>query len=254
MNQNKTIISKISNNIFLLLTILILSFIWINYYIRNLYVSLMSAIIVLAFFCIIYYPIRIFLNRKKTSSKYSTLQKTDLKTQLLLGTYLENIKLISKIFSLGILTQTENNNHYISSNNEDIFLLFNSENITEQDIIQSVKLRKSDFVKVFCINTPSFPRIKNLQISVYDLDKILDEINKNNLTIDKNVVLEKTAKLSLKDYLCIIFCNKRSKGYFCFGFLLLFSSLFTPYHTYYIIIGTIMLIVSIFSRFNKIFN
>lgn len=254
MKTNQTHLSRISNNIFIIFAIFSLIFIWLNYYLRNLTLSLYSSIVIVLFFCVIYYPIKFRINKKNNSKQNTLLNKENLKTQLLFNKISENIELISKAFNLVDLTPTQDNNHFLANNSEDIFLIFNKEMITEEDITSAIKNRENDNVTIFCISATKFVELNSLTIKIIELRDIYKKLDEKKIKIYNNINIKKSTKLRAFDYFCIILCKERSRGYLGFGLLLIFSSLFTIYHTYYIVIGTVLILLSIYTRFNKRFN
>lgn len=250
--NNKTLFSSISNTLFLLLTILIISFIWVNYYIHNFYLSLFSSFLIVCGFSIIYFSLKSFKNKKVNQKNKLKLKHEELKTTLIFNTNSVNSIIISKLFNYNKLTPTEKQNQF-TYNDQDIFILLYKEKITEEDIIGTLKTRINNSVKIFCIEYTCNIAINKIDIEIIDLSQIENQLNINPIKIEP-ITLKKTPKLSLFQYLCIIFNKTKSRGYFGFGLLLILTSLFSPYYTYYLIIGTLLLLVSIYSRFNKKFN
>lgn len=251
MQYKKTLLSQISNYCLLLIVITILSFIWINYYVRNLKISLVSSIIILITFCIIYFPTISIFNSKNFKKKERLKKITQLKNELIFGSALDNAKIISKYLNIELIP-TKNPNHY-KHNNQDVFIAFEKNIITEEDIIKILKSRTSNNITIYCIEKDYNINIESINLNIITIDKIQSFIIKDN-KFTSMYQPKKSAKFTAKDYICIILNKNRSKSYFGFGLLLIISSLFTIYHIYYIIMGTILLILSIFSRFNIFFN
>lgn len=254
MDIRKTIISKISNIIFLISTILVLSFIWINYYLRNMNNSIVVSILITIIFCFIYFPIKATLNMKKNSEHNIESEKNATKTQLLLS----NDSIVSSIlldaFNINA-TQDNSSQHYVDINNEvDVFFLFNSQILNEEDIIRVYKTKHFNHIKIFCIEKINFPQDKNCTFEILELNEIYNALKQQNIVFPTTYNIKNKPKLSLKLILCTLFNSKKSKGYFWFGLMLIFSSLFTPFQIYYIVSGTILILIAVFSRFNKIYN
>lgn len=251
--NTKTYFSKISNAIFLIFSILILSFIWLNYYLRNFKISLISSILITSVLSIGYF---IFQTIKTKSSKSKLLNskiKENIASSLIYSTHKDNIDLICELFDIVCLKVIDN--HHIISQNADIFIFFEKEQLEQENLVAFLKNRQTNTLQIFCINScnPNLD-LKGIKIEIFTIDDITPKAVTQNNAILHYECFEKKPKLKLKNYLCIILNKDRSKGYFSFGILLLVSSLFTIYHTYYIVMGTILLLLSIYSKFNSRFN
>ena len=254
MDIKQTHLSKISNTIFLIGIIFFINFIWINYYLKNINKSIISSITISLTFCIVFFIIKKIVTNKKRNSLDTKNNIEHLKKQLLFGKDNEILPHICKAFESFDLTPI-NNNHYVDNkNNIDYYFMFFTPIINETDVIYIIKNAEYKNIKVFCIESTQFPRIKNYTIEVFDTNKISKKLKEKNTFIDNYINIQKKPKLSINDIMCVVLNRKKSKQYFLFGILLIFTSLFSPYIIYYNVIGTLMLLLSLYSRFNKKFN
>ena len=252
MNTHKiTKFSKISNAIFLIISIFLLFFIWCNHYIKNIKTSLFSSIIFILSFLIIVLPINRVLNHKKSAKN---LQKKKIEITINNLLFSSNDQILSlfqnilKYNSANIISQ-----NHIYLDNKDIFFLFAEETPTEQDILSALKCRQSNIVEIYCINQPSnFRFFCDINIQFVDITTIQQLFDDHNIVFNENK--SKKSKIRFNDILRTIFSKEKSRTYFNFGILILLSSMFTPYNIYYIVMSTILIIASIFCRFNTIFN
>jgi len=255
MYSKRTILSKISNLFFLIITLFLLSFIWINYNIHNMKISIVSGLIISIAIFIIFLIINKFLSKKNNCKFNNQNQITYLKNQLLFGNDQLSIQTICQAYNFTNISITDQPNHLLDNiNQKDLFFVFDSETIQESKIINILKNKKHNYLEIFCINTTQFPLQKNLQITFQNINDIYKTLLNKNCIIDYNIKIQKKTKYHLKDILSTIFGKAKSKNYFWFGLLLLFSSLFSPFNIYYIVVGTILLLLSIYSRFNRNFN
>ena len=256
INIKETKFSKISNIIFLTTTTFIISFIWINFYIKNTKYSLISSTIIALCFFTLYLVIKYYKNKIYLKAENTSKQLESLKVYLLYGSYTNIIETISKAFNLTNLSITDNNKHYIDNdNNKDIFLFFDKEIIDEEEFISSQKNKVNNNIEIYCIdNIPSFNTIENVNINIITIKQIHQKLLEKNIIPDQNIKLKKTTKFKLKEALSIILNKAKSKTYFIWGLILIFLSLFTIYYVYYNIIGSLLLLLSVYSRFNKRFN
>lgn len=254
MNSKKSVFSQISNFIFIISIIFILSFIWINFYLRNIQNSFSCAIIISVTAIIILTPIKISIEKKQVNSLSKKNTTKYLKDQLIFGNDRINIKSLCTAFNINNLSTTNTENHYIDhASKTDYFFLFNSEMLSDSDFIFVSKNKLYNNIQIYCIDSPNFS-INDINISINRISDIEKTLKQTNIIINQNIKPNLKAKISLKDVLCVIFNKKQSRSYFWFGIMLIFSSLFSLYSTYYIISGTILILLSIFARFNKKFN
>lgn len=246
-----TIFSKISNIVFLFLSIFCLFFLWSNFYIKNFSISLICSVIVIITASIIYFTINYHLNKSRSQKNNKIKNIEHFQTQLLYSSD-ENISnLITTVYNLDVKNVIKN---HIITKTSDYYFCF-TRDITEFDIIEFIKNRETDDITIFAINNlKSYQTIENVKIKVITISEFFNQKNDKNIDLKSNIIVEKKAKIRFKDIIRVVLCKERSKGYFGFGLLLIFSSLFTPYNIYYQVVATLLIILSIFSRFNHYFN
>lgn len=245
--------SHISNIIFLFFTIFCIFFIWCNYYSKNFKISFWSSIIVVLTVLLIYLPIK-NINLKTTKSSRSLKQNFDnfcIQLQFNKNSIIHNF--IIKLFKISNC-EIINNEHIIDKDNKIDYFLYLTEQISQQDIFNIYKNSMYYNIKLIVYNPLStFIKIKGYNIEIYDNKKLFDISKHNNIKIENTVEFEKN-KLSKKDIFNVIFSKSKSKNYLCIGLITLFSSLFTRFSIYYIIISTILFLLALYSRFNITFN
>lgn len=97
--------------------------------------------------------------------------------------------------------------------------------------------------------------ISNLKINILYQDTIINLMSKNNIyPIEKSSVKKMPVQTKISKYLKLKtqgLSNKHFKEFFFSGISLLFLSLIVPFSNYYLIIGSFLLIISIFLLFKK---
>ena len=253
--NNITKFSKISNVLFLILSIFCLSFIWCNYYVKNLRISLYSSIIIVICLSIIIF---IYYNTKNKKSNYKTktnLRLEQLKNFLLYNNQIDTISLLSHIINLEKFEKINTEHYYSQLENCDIYFLFYDDNILTNKLFKIYKSRITINLKIYCIKKPNFKNlIENINMQFIDINEIMSIINEKNILLNNNIKIINKPKFSLKGILCIVLNKSKSKSYFTLGVLLLFSILFTIYNIYYIISSSILILLSIYCRYNTKFN
>lgn len=249
METKTTIFSKISNFLFLILIIFCLTFLWINYYIKSIKLSFISAILICSAFIIIYQPTKQFINKKKSKKNKELNDFNNFKLQISYCKYTDIIDILKDYLNIKNYKQISEN-HFFINQTYDLFFYDNNSNI--KDIFRQ---RKSSNIKIFAFSEIKLDiKANNIDIEIINLDTLYKINNIANYNIPNIINIKKTNKYSLKDIFCIVLCKEKSKSYFWLGLLILFSSLLTPFNSYYIIYSTILFFLAIFSRFNPFFN
>ena len=136
----------------------------------------------------------------------------------------------------------------------DLFICL-QENISPNDIQSIYQNRETNEIIIVCLSKfDLLYNIENMNVTFLDLQSLYLFYQENNINTLLCVNQIKKPKYRIKDIFCIVLNKEKSKSYFWLGIVLLFSSLFTPFSTYYIVVSTILFLLSLFSRFNKIFN
>ena len=227
---------------------------WCNFQIKNLKITLYCSIIFIIAFTIIY---TIIARHRYKKSSISSAEKA--KTETLINNLLyqseNNIaELFEQLLELKNLIKISNNHYYNHNHKKDIYLLFHNNIITQQEIIEYIKSRKSDSIDIYCINFEFNLAFENLNIEFHNIDHILKLTTDNEICFNYDVNIKNKPKYSIKSILCIVLSKSKSKSYFWLAILLLLTSIITPYNHYYSIVATFLFILSIFSRFNPFFN
>ena len=251
----QTKFSKLSNLIFLTFTTFVISFVWLNNYISSLRLALISSIIISLFFFISYLVFKHYQNKIYTQKYNNKSQLEELKIYLSYCNNTEIIELIKSTYQFDNLKIISNYHYLDLDKNADIYLLFEKETLTNEDFTKIYKNRITNNLNVFCINyLPNYPKLENTTLEVFNLLDINEKLISNNIKLNNSAKLKIKPKLMAKDILCITLNRSKSRNYFLFGILILFSSIFTPYYIYYTVIGTLLLLLSLYSRFNNKFN
>ena len=252
MTKKRKIITLTSNTIFLSFAVFLFSFIWLNFYIKKFSLSLLVSLIITIIFAVIF----IYINYKKDiKSKYKDELNTFYeytKLQLIYGKYdlinnfilsLYNIKNYKKI----------TDNHY-QTNSKDVFIMFEKEEILKDDFLKIIKASQLNNILIFCIKCTQKANLNSINCNVYNFDDIFNKMKSENKLIDLKIELQENKKLSLKEIFQHVFNKKYSKKFFFLSVLLTISSIFTPYTIYYLICSSLVLLLSIYCRFNKKYN
>lgn len=252
MNYKKTKLSLISNTLFLSISILLLTFVWVNFYTHNLSLSLFLGLM----FTIIFTIMFIIFTKKKldkeNSIKSNKLNYEETKNHFLFSSYNNISQLLVKLYKLNNIKYI--NNYHYTSHNCDIYLFFEDETLDNKYLIKLLKEHNHNKILIFCFNYKIDLEIENIVIEFINIDNIINKLKEEKIEIDNLLKIKPKQKVNLNLILNISLNKEKSKTYFIFGLFMIFSSLFSPFTVYYIISGTLLIILSIYSRFNNRFN
>ncbi len=259
----KTLNFILSNTLRLCL-IFLLYFIWFRYFLDSLVWSVvLTAFLTLATDLVL----RIITKRKNVKVN---LKKEELaRAEGFSNGFIFNTKTASLNFYYELLSEnfkTIKKSEYIVFEKENkkfiLFPYYKYNNLTVEDIIYVFnKVKQTNCDEVFlCVNEVDEMSLKimsKLPIKITILDKY-DSYEKLMKTYNKfpNTLFnfQTNPKLTFKGFLSLSLNKKRAGGYIFASFILLLSSLFVKITIYYLIMSSILLILSIFSYTNSIFN
>ena len=254
MNIKTTKLSKFSNKIFLIFNILILSFIWCNYYLKNFSLSFFSSLIITITFSIIYLTINKYLIIKKTIKENQKTIKEDFRKYLYFCNQQELINLIKNTYKFDNIL-TINQNQYQLDDGTNLYFIYNNPIINHIDMYNIFKSCTNNKIQIFCFDyDKNIIFCENFNIQFITFNELYEQISNNNIKTNTTFNIKKSNKLSMKSLLCIVLSKSNSKKYFKLALLLLLAQIFTPYKIYYIICSSILILISIYCKFNTKFN
>ncbi len=255
--MSKFKIINLIDKLFVTITIFLIIFAWINFYIQNLWITfVLSLIFSSACVFVLYY----FLDKsqqKENIKKDSISKINDNFLYFRLLSHEKKLSLLNSILSLDYETSIINSTLTYSSVNKKhlVIIATNLEKIDQNELINLLSEYsdiKIDCIDIICsdfdtnINTKIF---KDKEINLVNKTKLYNEFFKqhdlypNSDNIDKSI-----NKLKFIDILRAVFAPRKAKSYFFCGLILIFSSIILPYNTYYIIVGSMLLLFSIICK------
>lgn len=248
---------------FRLLIIFLISFVWIRYFVDNLWLSLFLTFVATFLIDFIFKYFKKKKNNKKQISDENSKQIQEYISSLV---FADNLYVVDYFYNLTLLKhKAVKTTRYvkIESNNKTLILypFFTYKDFTVDDLIYIInKTKKEKPTKIIiCTNTidgNTLKIAKKIPIKV----EIVNGIDTYNLLMKEYNYFPKIIKLfpeptlNYKDLISYALNKKRTKGYFISSVLVLFSSIFVPYKIYYLIIASILLVLSLVSYFNPRFN
>lgn len=252
--MSKFKIINLFDKVFVSIAIFLTCYAWINFYIRNLWSTfILSLILSFAIVFLLYH----FLDKKqaKNQTKKKTIENTN--TYYLAFRLLSNEKkldLINTILSKKYKTERHEKYLILTQDNKKniVVLATNFEKITENDLFNILsEYNDIDFDEINIICNQFLPNINtkifnNKKINLIDKNKLYSDyfedskIYPNIENLDKHIT-----KFNWRNLIKNFFLPNKAKSYFFCGLILIFSSIILPYHVYYIIFGSVLMIFSI---------
>jgi len=243
------------DKVFITISIFLIIFAWINFFIRNLFATFIlslifsSAVVFLVFYLSNKKTVKKNINKKylqDIDEKFLVFRLLSKTKQLYLLHSILNIKYPTRIINDYIVYKINNKKHLILiATNEEKITNFNFINLIQgKDNVDRIEIICNDFEPN--INTKI---LNQIDIVFTDKKKLYDEyFSKNSLyPVSQNINKNKT-NLTWKIVFKNLFIPSRAKSYFFCGLILIFSSIILPYHYYYLIFGSILLIFGIICK------
>ena len=252
---------------FRILIIFLVCFVWCRYFIDNLWISLVVTII---FTLLIDIILNFFKNKKQ--KKKNIHQEEETKIQQYINTFIfsEDSFSVNFFYELAkIKHQAQKKNKYIEIINSNkkiiLFPYFMYRDFNTDDLVLVYSKTKSETPTrlIICTNTVDNNAIKlaqklPLEIYILDASQVYEKLLKEYNHYPCLTKLKSETKLGFKDLISYALNKKRTKGYFIASVILLLSSFFVPYKIYYIVMATLLLVLSLVSfsnpKYNKIEN
>ncbi len=260
MSKYKTI--NLFDKIFITVSIFLIIYSWIIFFIKNLWLTfILSLIFSFASVFILFY----FLERRRTQRTIKNTKLKDIEEKFL------SFLLMSKNEKLNFLKSVAEadceckkiNDYllcYYEGKTTQILLATDTEKLNQFELIKQVSLKEKNVneLKIICCEYEQNLNTKiltDLDIKILSKEELYDEFFSvsDTLKIPQNLNT-KNQKKKLKEIAKNFFTPRKAKLYFCWGLIMIFSSIILPFHTYYLIFGSTLLIISVICKLMPIFN
>ncbi len=252
--MSKFKIVNLFDKIFVSVSIFLIIYAWLNFYIRNLFSTfILSLIFSSAIIFVLYY----FLNKKHERVKLNKKSTDEMNKSFLsfrLTPKKEKLDLLYQIFSREYETKLDNGIlSYVKDDKKHIVLIATHiDRIKENELINLVdEFVNLDFdvIDIICQDVS-----QNINSNIFIDKKIVfltkeklytDYFSKYSIFPDDSKIDTSITKLKFRDILKNFFLPEKARSYFFCGLILIFSSIILPYHIYYILFGSTLLIFAI---------
>ena len=255
--MSKYKIVNLIDKIFISVAVFLIIYAWINFYIKNLWTTFfLSLIFTFAVLFILFY----FTEKKQNKISLNKKNIDEMNKFFLafrLSSKAKKLELLEKIIAFDSKTQIENEKLYFFSNEEKNLVILSThiDKLTQANLIEILDQNYEDYVDnfyIFCneinpnVNTKIF---KNKNIYLIDKQALYkDYFLKYNTFPDDSDLSSGITKLKFMDILKGMFTPNKARSYFFCGLILIFSSIILPYHVYYLIFGSTLLLFSIICK------
>lgn len=261
----QTRFSKFLNSIFKYSTIFLLCFVWLNFYIHEFWVAGISAF----FISILLGVLLEYFSRKKQNTL--TLKANEKKLieecslQFMFSEKDCSLNFYQMLLSKKYNVEKQKDCLVVKNNDKNtLFLpLYHTNEILTQDIIQSYLKGKQMCISnivIVCKNHNEHAlqyakSLKDVSITLLDENLTYKHILKPFDTYPNfSIETKKVDKLKYREIRKIALNKSKAKGYLLSGTLLVFSSFFTKYNVYYLVMASLLFILSLYSTFNTNYN
>lgn len=241
----QTKFSKISNILLKYFLVFSVCFLWLNYIRVNNFTAIAISIAVsLAIGCFI----RLLDNQKTKRQKITAEEKNKIENislQFLFGTQKQVLNFFCLTFKANYTIKKYNNS--ITLNEYNFFPLYNTEEITQYDVLSTAKQADNNIV-IACISAnPDAIKIANKtskKIVILTQVEMYKILKKYNTFPDFKITKTTKKKLTITDIKNSAFAKANAKGYLISSIIVLVSSFFVRFNIYYTIFSTALLILS----------
>ena len=245
---------NIIDTFFISLATMLIIFAWLQFFIKNIIVSLiLSAILSVS----IMYFFRHIRSKKQerylnAAAKTTSIAKFKLAIQTISNTKLTLLikRLISKQYEVKVVkgdikVVIDNTLHILTTH-------LNSE-LTESKLLEIIKTKLSDNLTILCLSVNNDVKsicnaFINKKITLISVEQLYDLFEQKNITIDTSNIDLSKSKITFKEILKGAIKRNKSKGYFFSGLILLLTSLIIPYKIYYVLFSTTLFTLSLICR------
>ena len=247
--MSKFKIVNIVDLIFIALATLLIIFAWVQFFVKNILLSLfISVILSIAILLVVNY----FKSKKQQKKQALFASQTKfLKFKLAIQTMsnVNLIKLVKKLIPSPATTTTKGDIRFIKDEVMYLVTFFYCYELTSAKLMDLIKTKNCFHLVVFCSTfskdaeqiSASF---KNKHITLISLEQLYSLCDKKGIEVDLSNINLSKSKATISTALKGILSRHNSKGYFISGLVILFTSLLIPYRIYYVIVSSILFVLS----------
>ena len=254
--MSKFRIVNLLDKVFISVSIFLIIYAWINFHIRDLWTTFVLSLI-FSFACVF---LLFYLLNKRQIKRNISKKKVDAMNEKFLAFKLLNktdkIKLLNTILKNEFETIIKGNKIYLTKENKThcYIIATHLTKITQDDLLNLLDEHNfnTDYLHIICndysanLHTKIF---KDKEIYLINKEKLyFDFFEKFNTFPSSENINTKVIKLKFSDILKQFFLPHKAKSYFICGLILIFSSIILPYHAYYVVFGSMLLLFAVLCK------
>lgn len=261
--MSKFKIINLLDNLFLTIASFLIIFAWVNFYIRNLWISFIFGIIFTFAVMVLF---QYLFSKKQTKIKLKNENLKNINDSFFAFRILpksSKIKLLSSCFDEGNTVSQFDDYLLINSSGKISLIIFSThqERLEQPDlykILESIENVHHDKIIIICETYNPNIKLKlfsNKEIELVNKEKLYHDyfVKFNQFPPTQNINKE-VYKFDFIDFLKAFFIPQKSKSFFICGLILLFSSFILPYNYYYIVVGSMLIMFSIICKLRSKFD
>ena len=255
--MSKFWIVNLIDKIFVTSAIFLIIFAWINFYIRDLWITFFLSLL---FSFAVVFLLYFFLGKKQEKENLSKkeieeMNKCFLAFRLMKKTEQINLvkELISKENAENISLSNKKLKYSNDLGNHLVIIATDLLKITDNDLINLINENFNpcyDCYDIYCndVAVVNAELLKNKKIIFINHKKLYEKFKTNNIYPSTENLCASATKLRFKDFAKSMFLPQKARSYFLCGLILIFSSIILPLHFYYIIFGSMLMLFAIICK------
>ena len=258
--MSKFWIVNLIDKIFVSVAIFLIVFAWINFYVKDLWVTFATSLIFsFAIVFLLYY----FLGKRQEKQALTKKEINEMNKCFLAFRLMKKSKQLNLIKHLIFAEYNLNEGNILSTNkklsfkdgekNHLVILATDILKITDNDLINLLNENydaKYDCFDIFCneVAVINAELLKDKKITFINHKTLYEKLKTYNLCPDTENLSPSATKFRFKDFAKTMFLPNKARSYFLCGLILIFSSIIIPYHFYYIIFGSMLMLFAIICK------
>lgn len=253
--MSKFKVVNLIDKLFVSISIFLICYAWVNFYIRSLWTTFFISLFLTACLVFILYH---FLTKKNERKRTSAKENAEINKNWLVFKLLpqkERVDFLKTVLEKNYSCELHDNILTYKKDDKFHLVIFASQfDVLKQNdllnLLADFVFSKVDVIDIVCsdaqsLNTKIF---KDKEINIINKQKLYDIFKSANLfpKID-NLNLEAN-KIKFKDIVKGMFSSNKARSYFLCGLVLIFSSIILPYHVYYLIFGSMLLLFAVICK------
>ncbi len=244
--------------------IIMVSFVWANYYVRSFALALVISLTITALAEALIQLISAKRGKKYALTSAENKKIESISNAMIFAPYEQVISFYYNILKTKYCSVKKKDCIVVEYKGKKVTVvpLYSINGVPLNSLTEAIQIAtRNNTNKLFVLGNYYMPEcvtlasnITSIEVCLLDARDVYTTLLKPNNYYPTWSVDVSKPKLTSKDILAVVFNRTRAKGYLICGLILIFSSLFTPYNLYYVISSTILLFMAMYSYFNTTYR